>query len=75
MKLTKTIINNDTVVFSDNLYDACQQADALLIVTEWNEFRAADKNRILENMNGNIIIDGRNIWRKSDFQDSDTIYE
>jgi hypothetical protein len=26
-------------------------------------------------MNGNIIIDGRNIWRKSDFQDSDTIYE
>ena len=50
------------VEFCNNLYDACQGSDALVIVTEWNEFRELDLNRIKELLKVPLIIDGRNIY-------------
>ncbi len=43
-------------------YDALKDADALLIITEWDEFIKADLGRVKENMKLPIIIDGRNIF-------------
>jgi UDPglucose 6-dehydrogenase len=43
-------------------YDALKDADALLIITEWDEFIKADLSRVKENMKLPIIIDGRNIF-------------
>ncbi len=43
-------------------YEAAVDVDALVLVTEWNEFRQLDMNRIQEAMRGDILLDGRNIW-------------
>ncbi|NOX61994.1 MAG: UDP-glucose/GDP-mannose dehydrogenase family protein [Chloroflexi bacterium] len=46
----------------ENAYEAAEGADALVLVTEWNEFRHLDLPRIKSLMRGDVIIDGRNIW-------------
>lgn len=50
-------------------YDVAKDADALLLATEWNEFKSLDFNQIKENMRGNVILDGRNIWDGKDLHD------
>jgi UDPglucose 6-dehydrogenase len=46
----------------DTPYDVAQGADALAILTEWNEFKQLDLERIRESMRQPIIVDGRNIY-------------
>jgi UDPglucose 6-dehydrogenase len=43
-------------------YAAAEGADALLLATEWNEFKSLNFEKIKGEMRGNIILDGRNIW-------------
>jgi UDPglucose 6-dehydrogenase len=43
-------------------YAAVEGADALLLVTEWNEFRQPDWARLKKAMKGDVLFDGRNIW-------------
>ena len=43
-------------------YDAVKNADALAIVTEWNEFREPDFGKVLELMRAPLIFDGRNLY-------------
>jgi UDPglucose 6-dehydrogenase len=45
-----------------NAYDAAQGADALAIVTEWQEFRSPDFERLKEILKGPVIFDGRNLY-------------
>ena len=45
-----------------NPYDVAKGADALLLATEWNEFKSLDFGKIKQNMRGNVILDGRNVW-------------
>ncbi len=45
-----------------NPYETAEGADALILATEWNEFKSLDFERIKANMKGNVILDGRNIW-------------
>ncbi len=42
-------------------YDAAQGADALILMTEWNEYRALDLNLLSEKMRGRVILDARNL--------------
>jgi UDPglucose 6-dehydrogenase len=49
-------------VLVDNMYKAVDGADALLVVTEWNEFRTPDFDRIKSLLKAPIIFDGRNIY-------------
>lgn len=49
-----------------NPYAVAEGADALLLATEWNEFKSLDFNKIKANMHGNVILDGRNIWDGQD---------
>ena len=44
------------------MYEAVQNADALIMLTEWQEFRMPNWSRVGKAMNGNIVIDGRNIY-------------
>ena len=51
------------VVYSDSPYEAVKGANAVLIITEWDEFRSLDLKKVKELMANPIIIDGRNIFK------------
>ncbi len=60
---------HDSVVYAKDEYDACIEADALLLVTEWSEFRMPNF-RILEKiMNNKLIFDGRNVYDPEEMKD------
>lgn len=50
------------IYYAHDAYDACEGADAVVIMTEWNQYRALDLERIKEVMSGNVFIDLRNIY-------------
>ena len=50
------------VVWKDGAYEAVSNADAMVIATEWNEFRALDLDKIAASMNMPVLIDLRNIY-------------
>lgn len=50
------------LTFCSSADTALKQADALVLVTEWSEFKAVDLKKIHASMRGNLIIDGRNIF-------------
>jgi UDPglucose 6-dehydrogenase len=52
----------DNVDFADDAYAAMDGADALVLVTEWNEFRALDLDRVKRLLNAPVIVDLRNIY-------------
>ena len=54
----------DSIEFFDGRYDALEGCDALIIVTEWKEFRNPDFERLSQKLNNKIIFDGRNIYDK-----------
>jgi UDPglucose 6-dehydrogenase len=55
-------IFGDRITICDKSYDACAGADALAIVTEWNEFREPDFGRIKSLLKAPVVFDGRNIY-------------
>ena len=67
-------IYGDRVRFADNAYQAVEQADALAIVTEWNEFRRPDLERIKELMTAPLIFDGRNLYEPKRMRDQGFTY-
>ena len=56
----KFYLNGLDIKYFDNKYNALENVDALILVTEWKEFRSPDFKRILKLMNTNVFIDGRN---------------
>ena len=50
------------VIMCDNPYKVAEGADALVLATEWNEFKQIDLKRIYDLMRQPIIMDGRNLW-------------
>ena len=56
----------DSIYYASNIYDAAQGADAIALVTEWKQFRVPNWERIKSCMNGNTIVDGRNIYTPSE---------
>jgi UDPglucose 6-dehydrogenase len=57
------------VELADNAYDLAQGCDALVVVTEWNEFKNLDLARVRDLMAGNVLIDGRNIYDPEQMKD------
>jgi UDPglucose 6-dehydrogenase len=55
-------IYGDRIAFAENQYDALKDAEALLIATEWNEFRTPDFLRIVKSLRNKAIFDGRNLF-------------
>jgi UDPglucose 6-dehydrogenase len=52
----------DRIAYAENQYDALKDAEALLIATEWNEFRTPDFLRIVNALKNKAIFDGRNLF-------------
>ena len=53
---------NENVIYAEDEYAASKDADALVILTEWNEFRNPDFDRLKSGMKNNLIFDGRNVF-------------
>lgn len=60
MDVCKKMTNKD-IYYASSMYDAIEGADAVILVTEWKEFRSPDWKRIINIMNDNIVVDGRNV--------------
>ena len=60
----KFYLNGYDVNYYLNKYDALKEVDAVILVTEWKEFRSPDFDKMLELMKGNVFIDGRNQYNK-----------
>ena len=54
----------DSIEFTPTRYKAIDDSDALILITEWKEFRNPDYDKLAENLNQSIIFDGRNIYDK-----------
>jgi UDPglucose 6-dehydrogenase len=64
----------DRVTFAADEYEALQGADALLIATEWAEFRTPDLKRVGELLKEKLIFDGRNLYDLDHMQDNGFTY-
>jgi len=56
----------DSVNYCDSLYDTTKNADAIILITEWNDFRVPDWGVIGELLNEKTMFDGRNLYKKED---------
>lgn len=74
MENVKALIG-DKISFTDNQYDALENADALVIATEWNEFRTPDFNRMKNLMKEPAIFDGRNLFELYQMKECNFHYE
>ena len=61
-------IFKDKIVYTNSSYDALQNADCLLLLTEWNEFRLPDFNKIKELLKTPVIFDGRNQYNEENLK-------
>lgn len=66
---------SENIYYSRDIYDAVLDADALLVVTEWKEFRLPTWSVVKKSMRGNLVLDGRNIYEKSDLREMGLVYE
>tara|TARA_B110000881_G_scaffold219535_1_gene241694 strand:- start:945 stop:2264 length:1320 start_codon:yes stop_codon:yes gene_type:complete len=61
----KLYLKDCNVNYFTNKYEALENSDAVILVTEWKEFRSPDFNRIHNLLRGNLFIDGRNQFDKT----------
>ena len=65
----------DSIEFVDNRYDALDGCDALILITEWKEFRNPNFKRLAERLNQKVIFDGRNIYDKKIEKEGFELYQ
>ena len=65
----------DGIVYCEDAYDAAEDADALVIVTEWNEFRSLDLSRIQSALRAPRVIDLRNLYDPRKMREQGFEYE
>ncbi len=63
----RTAIRADVKYFSDHI-ECVDNAEALLVLTEWNEYRTFDPKKLKKHFQGRVIFDGRNIWNPSEIR-------
>ncbi len=62
------------IQLAENPYDLAEGCDALVVITEWNEFKNLDLPRIHSLMAGNVIVDGRNIYNPEWMSEQGFVY-
>ncbi|HEV2740944.1 MAG TPA: UDP-glucose/GDP-mannose dehydrogenase family protein [Candidatus Elarobacter sp.] len=60
--IARSVLGDDRVAFFDDMYETVEGADAIVLATEWNEFRALDFRRCAAAMRGTLLVDGRNVF-------------
>jgi UDPglucose 6-dehydrogenase len=72
MEVAKGVLNN--VTYCANAYEVAEGSDALVVMTEWNEFKHLDRARIKKAMRQPILIDGRNVYDVEEMQSLGFVY-
>ena len=72
MEQAKMVLSG--VTYSDDPYACAEQSDALIIVTEWEQFRALDLDRLKRSMKSPVIVDLRNVYRPSEMAQRGFVY-
>ncbi len=62
------------IEFADDAYRAAADADVLVMVTEWDEFRALDLDKIAASMRGKILVDLRNVYDREEAEEAGLTY-
>lgn len=68
-------VDYSKVYFANDIYDATDEADAILLMTEWKEFRMPSWNVIKKSMITPLVLDGRNIYDKAEMKELGFEYE
>lgn len=68
-------IVGDKIDFADSQYDALENADALIIATEWSEFRTPEFEKISSALKNKVIFDGRNVYDRVQMKELGFFYE
>jgi UDPglucose 6-dehydrogenase len=68
-------IIGDKISYAQRQYDALENADALVIATEWSEFRTPDFDKMISLLKNKVIFDGRNLFDLRHMQDLGFYYE
>lgn len=63
------LTENAAVEYCDSKYEALDDADAMILITEWKEFRHPDFNEIKKRLNDPIVFDGRNQYNSADMEE------
>lgn len=64
----------NSITYSKDMYEAVQGADALILLTEWKEFRLPNWEIVSKVMKRKVVIDGRNIFDSQELEEADFIY-
>ena len=64
----------DDISFCEDAYEAARDADGVIVLTEWDEYRRLDLVRLAGTMRGSLLADYRNLWLPSDMTDLDLTY-
>lgn len=64
----------DKVKYCKDMYDAAENADAVMLLTEWNQFRLPSLSILKKVMKGSAVFDGRNIYDRDEFQEAGFTY-
>lgn len=65
----------DRIRYSESQYECLENADALIIATEWNEFRTPDFDRLAATLKERVVFDGRNVFDSKTMQEKGFYYE
>lgn len=74
MEHARKVLPADHVRYVDSAYAAAQDADALLVLTEWGEFKCLDYGRIRDSLRYPIVIDGRNLLDPEEMREHHLMY-
>ena len=68
-------VKGDVISYAKNQYEALENADALLIATEWSVFRTPDFEKVEKGMKEKVVFDGRNLYDLKDMEKRGYYYE
>lgn len=74
MENVKSLLGNK-IEYADSIYGTLQDADALLVITEWAEFRSPDFSKIEKLLKNKVIFDGRNMFKLDQMAELGFYYE
>ena len=64
----------DSVIYCKDMYEAANGTDAIMLVTEWKEFRLPSWNVLNKIMNDRVVLDGRNIYDRNELNENNFTY-